>query len=168
MDINILRDVYHALIHSYLRYGIIVWGNAPQTALRKVQSIINRAIRIMSFSPLGNVNIDPVFEILEILKLDEIHTLEIAKFAYRRINNLLPTEVASYFDTRRSENTRQRRNRNAANETVIYNTATGAKSILKKSIDIWSKIPDEIKRSSRFNTFKRMYKAHLILVSNFT
>ncbi len=168
VDINILRDVYHALIHSYLRYGIIVWGNASQTSLRKVQSIINRAIRIMSFSPLGNVNIDPVFEILEILKLDEIHTLEIAKFAYRRVNNLLPTEVASYFDTRRSENTRQRRNRNADNETVIYNTATGAKSILKKSIDIWSKIPDEIKRSSRFNTFKRMYKAHLILVSNFT
>ena len=28
VDLNTLKNVYHALVHSYLRYGITVWGNA--------------------------------------------------------------------------------------------------------------------------------------------
>ena len=30
-DIEILKNVYHALIHSYLRYGILIWGNSSKT-----------------------------------------------------------------------------------------------------------------------------------------
>ena len=166
VDVNMLRDVYHALIHSYLRYGIIAWGSASQVDLKKIQNIMNRAIRIMSFSPFGNINIKPVYEILEILKLDEIYTLEIAKFSYRKINDLLPTEIANYFQIRSSENNRPRRTRTPS-ERVIFNTSFGAKSISKKSRDIWDEIPTEIKIVPMFKTFKRMYKSHLILINNF-
>ena len=28
VSIDKLKSVYHALVHSYLRYGILVWGHA--------------------------------------------------------------------------------------------------------------------------------------------
>ena len=28
VDLNTLKNVYYALVHSYLRYGVIAWGNA--------------------------------------------------------------------------------------------------------------------------------------------
>ena len=34
MSTNLLKDVYHALIHSYIRYGILILGNESQTSLK--------------------------------------------------------------------------------------------------------------------------------------
>ena len=31
VDIETLKSVYYALVHSYLRYGIVEWGNAIET-----------------------------------------------------------------------------------------------------------------------------------------
>ena len=56
MSTNLLRDVYHALIHSYMRYGILTWGNASQTSLKPLKVLINRAVRIMTFTPFGRID----------------------------------------------------------------------------------------------------------------
>ena len=98
LEIDTLREVYHALIHSYLRYGIIAWGSAPKTVLNQLNVIVNRAIRLMSFAPFGLTRLNPLYEILEILKVDDIYTLEVAKFAYKQNSGLLPIEIAHYFE----------------------------------------------------------------------
>ena len=69
---DILREVYHALIHSYIRYGIIVWGNASETTLSPLKAVINRAIRIMTFAPFGPLNLDPLYDQLQILDLNQV------------------------------------------------------------------------------------------------
>ena len=97
VEIDTLREVYYALVHSYLRYGIIAWGNASKTVLNKLQVIVNRTIRIITFAPLGQINLNPIYEILEILKVNDIYTLEIAKIAYKQNKNLLTVNVAKYF-----------------------------------------------------------------------
>ena len=38
-DIEILKNVYHALIHSYLRYGILIWGNSSKTMRTPLQTL---------------------------------------------------------------------------------------------------------------------------------
>ena len=68
-----MREIYHALIYSYLRYGIVAWGKTTKTNLQKVQVLINRAIRIMSFAPFGRIDLDPLYEILEILKFEHVY-----------------------------------------------------------------------------------------------
>lgn len=166
LEIDTLREVYHALIHSYLRYGIIAWGSASQTALKKLQTIVNRALRIMTFAPFGNVEIDPLYEILELLKVNETYTLEVAKFAYKQQNNLLPIRLANYFDTTSPENSARRssRLRSTSQTHVVTNTVLGNKSIQKKIIQIWKDVPEEIRITPYFNAFKRMFKSHLILL----
>ena len=59
VDVETLREVYHALVHSYLRYGIIVWGSASAAAIKPLQILINRVIRVMCFAPLGRIDVDP-------------------------------------------------------------------------------------------------------------
>ena len=55
VHIDTLIEIYYALIHSYVRYGITVWGNASKSALQPLMTSINRAARIMTFAPYGNI-----------------------------------------------------------------------------------------------------------------
>ena len=64
---KILIEIYHALIHSYVRYGILTWGNACDNALNSLQVILNRAIRIMTFAPFGRIDVQAIFKELGIL-----------------------------------------------------------------------------------------------------
>ena len=98
LDLETLREVYHALIHSYLRYGLIVWGTASETTLKPIQVLVNRAVRIMCSAPLGRMDVNPLYENLEILKLKEIYDLETGKFMYKKNNDLLPVTIASYLE----------------------------------------------------------------------
>ena len=102
VDLETLREVYHALIHSYLRYGIIAWGSAAPATLKPLQLIVNRAIRIMCFAPFGKIDLAPLFEILEILKINQIYLLETGKFVFKEKNNLLPVRIANYFEIRQT------------------------------------------------------------------
>ena len=164
VEIDTLREVYHALIHSYLRYGIIAWGNTTKANMKQLQTLVNRAIRVMSFAPYTRIDLDPLYEILEILKVEQIYKLEIAKFSYRRENNLLPTEIANYFQLRNIR-PNLRNNRSLRSERVIFNTTSGKNSVLKKSFEIWENLPEEIKSIPTLKSFKRLFKSHLILVN---
>ena len=90
--------------------------------------------------------------------------IEIAKFAFRRQRNLLPCDIANYFQVR--EPTRTLRNsQTQLSWRVITSTTHGAKSIFKKSLEIWEKVPNEIKQAPSLNSFKKMFKSHLILTN---
>ena len=80
VNTNILKEFYHALSYSYIRYGLIVWGNALPTTLKPVQALMNRAARIITFSPFGHIDMKPIYECLEILDLKNAFLLETSKF----------------------------------------------------------------------------------------
>ena len=44
VDTKTLVNVYHALINSYIRYGIIAWGSASKATLNPLQTLLNKAI----------------------------------------------------------------------------------------------------------------------------
>ena len=48
----VLREVFFALIYSYVKYGILVWGNASNAALEPLNVLINKAVRIITFPSL--------------------------------------------------------------------------------------------------------------------
>ena len=166
LDVDTLREVYHALIHSYLRYGLIAWGSATKTALKPLQIIINRAIRIMCFAPFGAIDVTPLFEILEILNLNEIYQLELAKFIFKQKGGMFPVSIANYFHfretPRHSYNLRSQARRR--DPQIIHKTSSGKQSIQFRGNELWNFIPDEIKGAQSSNVFKKMYKSHLLLI----
>ena len=169
VDIDTLREVYHALFHSYLRYGIVAWGAAlaSPSSVKPLQVIMNRAIRIMCFAPLGRMDINPLFEILEILQFEQIYELEVCKFIYKRENNILPIPIGNYFDFREAPTHRYNlRNRtNDTNRRIISKTVHGEKSIKKRGYDFWNNVPEDCKLSDSASIFKKKLKAHILLIS---
>ena len=84
VSIDTLISVYYALIHSYLRYGIIAWGSATSTALQPLTSLLNRAVRIMTFAPFGNIDVDSIYKYLDIPQTFEVIAIETGKFIFKR------------------------------------------------------------------------------------
>ncbi len=86
LDTNVLIDIYHALIHSYVRYGILAWGAANQTTLKPLQTLLNRSVRIISFAPFGQIDLEPIYKDLYILDVNDTFILETSKFMFKRKN----------------------------------------------------------------------------------
>ena len=166
VETETIREIYHALVHSYLKYGILAWGTAPKTTLKPLQTLVNRAIKIISFAPFHNFDLNPLFEILEILNIEQIYTLEASKLAFRDRKNPLPTTIAKYFDYYSSDAPTNMRTRTRHPRPLVkFNTTTGAKTFQNISIKIWDDIPEEIKQTQWTNSFKKMFKSHLLLLN---
>ena len=93
----VLRQLYFALIHSQLIYGLIIWGSTYFSYLKKLAVLQNRAILQVG---LGGGNryqrVTPFFVFLHELKLVDLFRLETAKFMLKFIHNKLPFLTISY------------------------------------------------------------------------
>ena len=163
VDIETLCSVYYALAHSYLRYGILAWGNATVSTIKPLDTLINRCVRIMSFAPFGHIQINPIYECLGILNVDKTFKLETAKFIFKSINGLLPlSSIASHFELEapiaHNYNTRQR---NSRSNIIEFSTSYGKKSIQFRKTEALSNIPADIRNSRSLKTFKNHYKKYL-------
>ena len=86
---KLLIEIYHALIHSYVRYGILTWGNASANILHSLQIILNRAVRIITFAPFGRVDVSSIFKELGLLDVKSTFLLEKCKYLYKQKYDLL-------------------------------------------------------------------------------
>ena len=71
VGIDTLKTIYYALVNSYLRYGILIWGNASHTVLHPLNVLNNRVLRIITFAPLGRLDPSIIYDHLKILNLEK-------------------------------------------------------------------------------------------------
>ena len=140
VDIKTLVNVYYALVNSYVRYGIMVWGSASKAVLKPLQTIINKSIRIITFAPFGNLDLNPAYKQLKLLTLDKTYALELAKFAFKEKNNLLPTEIGNFFDLSSNQHNHDHFVRNRVRPVrFLCNSKVAEKSVQYKSFELWKK-----------------------------
>ena len=138
-----------------------MWGGACSNALKPLQTMINKAVRIISFAPFGNLDLTPAYKQLRLLSLE--NKLELGKFTYKLKNNLLRSPVGNYFEfsSEQTNHSHFVRNRHRPIR-LLCNSRTGEKSVQFKSFKLWIEIPLEIKNSESFTMFKKLFKKHLI------
>ena len=66
-----LKTLYYALIQSHLTYGILAWGNASDSTLKKTKILQKRAIRCIHKANY-NSHTDPLFKHSKLKKLTDI------------------------------------------------------------------------------------------------
>ena len=157
-----LIEIYHALIHSYVRYGILTWGTASEAILKPLQTLLNKALRIMTFAPFGHIDIEPLYKELYIPDVGDTFILETSKFMFKLKKHLLPTNIANYFaqpqiTTRNSYNLRPR-----AQRKVITRLSSSEKSIHIRGELVWGFIPETFRESTPFQAFKKQIKKVLV------
>ncbi len=105
-----MRTLYLALIHTHFSYGIILWGNADQNAIRSAIMLQKRAIRVINNAPY-NSHTDPKFRKSGILKIKDLYEYQSLLFIYDYFNQKLPSSFNGIFPTNRdmpnSRDTRQ-------------------------------------------------------------
>ena len=82
---KVLLLIYNSLGSSYLRYALMAWGTVRNTALRKLQTLQNKIIRYMTYSPLMT-NVTPKYKTLKIMNMEQLLQFDTLKFMYRYIN----------------------------------------------------------------------------------
>ena len=87
---HILRTIYNSLIHPHFIYGLYLWG----LKCRRIKVLQKKAVRILAFKPYISHS-TPIFKTLQILKIEDLYTIQLYKLYYKLRNNLLP----SYFHT---------------------------------------------------------------------
>ena len=161
--ISVLREVYNALINSYVKYGIIAWGNASDSTLQPLKILLNKVVRIMTFAPYGPLDLKPIYHELEFLNLNETFLFERGKFMFKSKNDLLPTTIANYFDIapQQEHSYNLRRRQNNINR-FRSNTIAGEKSIQNEGEKLWQNLPPYLKDLESLQTFKKYYKSYLL------
>ena len=85
--------LYFSLVHTHLLYAL---ASTYNTYLSKLKRLQNKAVRIISRTSIKD-RITPNYHRLEILKLDDLYTLEIAKLMHQFTPNKLPDTFDHYF-----------------------------------------------------------------------
>jgi len=169
VSVEVLKSIYYALLNSYIRYGIIAWGNASYDTLKPLRTLTNRAVRIMSFAPFGRLDTKPIFKHFNILDIDNTFLLESGKFIYKLKNNLIPSRVInSLFTTNINNQIRyslRLRSRAHTLSVVPHEllSLNAQKSLKNRADDLWNAIPSDIRNTDSLAAFKRQYKLFLLL-----
>ena len=154
MPFKVLKQLYYNLIYSHLNYNVCCYASTYETHLNKLFLLQKRAVRIINNAPIL-ANTDPLFFSNGILKIFDIHKLNIGLYMY---DHDTPSQLIRSHDysTRGSNDLRP----GNARLTLTLN------SISVVGPNIWNSIPDDIKYSPSRKSFMFKYKKFLLSFYN--
>ena len=150
MPSKVLKQLYYNLIYSHLNYNVCCYASTYDIHLNKLYLLQKRVIRIINNASFY-AHTDPLFFSNGILKIHDIHKLNIGLYMY--VNNMSAQfrRTHDYF-TRGHDNLLPL----DARLTLTQN------SLSVVGPNIWNTIPEEIRNSPSRNSFKFNYKKFLL------
>ena len=153
---NALLKLYYSMVHSHFLYGLVVWGSTFPSYLKKLNSIQNKAVKLIGRGNYLN-RATPYYSKLNILKLPDLYKFETAKFVYRFMHNTLSQSFSDFFVEASEISGRTTRSSGNCHSLYIprYNTNRLQRSIKYQGVKIWNSIPFNI-QNLPFPTLKKI------------
>ena len=148
-------------INPYLNYGIILWGNTYKNILHKLVILQKKAIRIITGANY-NDHCSPLYNICDVLKVNDLYSFNICKLVYDFIKSELPSSLNNIYIYNRDFHVYQTRNRGDVCMPLV-NSALARNSFLCKGPEIWTSLPVHIKYANTTNLFKRKLRQHYLV-----
>ena len=157
---QIMRSLYFSLVNPYYEYGNIVWAVNNSVSLQKLFITQKKAIRIIS-NAKWREHTHPIFRSLHILKIDEIHKLQVACFMFRVCKGFVPSYFSSIFCF--NADVHHYNTRHASDYHITVHRTT----LLKYTIRIagpliWNSIDYNIRSSNNISSFRSRLKRLLL------
>jgi len=153
--------IYFILVYTHLQYDLGAWGSATKTSLHRLNTIHNKIIKTISWSSY-RCHVTPLYSQLHLLKLEEIHQLEIAKLMHNFHSNRMPNTFDHPFTAVKSVHTHETRS-STFGQYFCHPVSSqyGKISIKFKGPRIWQQTDSFLKELSPF-IFKKWYKNSII------
>ena len=155
-----LRIIYNSLVHPYLSYGNLLWGNSYKKYINKLEILQKKAIRCMSKATY-NEHSSPLFKRNKITKFKDIHSSQLGQLMYDFVNNNLPPPLMDLY-TRNSEIHQHDTRHNIDIHLPKVNFDIVRRSFIFKGPDLWIKLDPSIKCSNTRTSFKYKLRHKLL------
>ena len=154
-----LKILYYTLIYPHLSYCTIVWGAACDSVISKLNSLQNRALRLITHSPYRS-SVNPLFVKLNVLKIYDVYKLQNALFMFKLKESLVPNCCKKYCIVNQQ---RVYTTRNPQYFCVgHFRTCIREKSVSVYGPLLWASLPIAIQNCTSLNIVKRDFSALLI------
>ena len=151
--------IYHSLVGSKLRYGLICWATANKTLLDKIDVAHNTIITYLTFSKRCS-RMWSLYQ--QVLPLSVLIQIEKAKTMYKFEHKMLPQVFDKYFK-KPSHHHFTRYASTLNNFEVVRISFAQETSLLKYyGPKIWASIPLDIKNTPSLKVFIHFYRNYLI------
>ena len=157
---NVLLTLYSTLVLPYLNYGILAWGNATVSQIQKILLLQKKAMRIICHSDY-RAHTDSLFKGNNILKINDIYSLNLGTFMYQLKKKDLPKVFHNMFTTNNEYHnypTRQASFYHLPRTRTLF----ANKIFTNSGPKFWNSLSPEIRETNTVYTFKRKLKAILI------
>ena len=84
-----IKTIYYALIYSRIKYGISVYGQACDTKLKRIQTLQNQLLKVLS-SKNYRFSTDSLHNEFDLLKIKDIVKQEVITFVHNFFSKSLP------------------------------------------------------------------------------
>jgi len=162
----VLLNIYNALIVPHLSYGIVAWGSAPQSLLKRLVILQKKSLRTISNSR-NNCHTAPLFKKFNLLKFNDLVKINCCKLFYRSKINTLPEFHCNKLPTVGTINPYSTRLSSDVYVHIIVH------SIQKQSLNYkigsaWNSLPAHLKEISNTSllAFTKRIKTHMISLYN--
>jgi hypothetical protein len=149
LSVNLLRSTYFGKFQSLLRYRIIFWGGAGDSS--KVLKIQKRVLRIMNGKDKQE-SCRPIFKENGILTVMSLYILEAISYIKKHKADLIQNINIHNHNTRLNKDYH-----------VNYcRMSLFKRSVINKGIELYSKVPNKIKKTWKVFQFLRELKSSFI------
>ena len=157
-----LLQLYYAIFHSHLKYGILAWSSTYKTFFKKLSILRNKSVKIIGGGSYYD-RATPFYAKLGILKLADLVKFEKALFVFKFKMKTLPAQFSKHFYEFGSVHKRSTR---ASTQNNYFMTFL-KKSKLQNSIRyqgplIWNSLDSAIKNFKSVKSFKSNLKRTLL------
>ena len=164
----LLRTVYFAIFDSIVRYGIQDWRQNKYQAIKDIETIQEKTIRILNLKSKTD-SVNPLFKNSKIMKMKDILTFNNCLVVYDQINEDMPFSFEDLFSTsenQHSYNTRGRKN-NTIVKTLPNSTTYFLNSVRHRAASKWNEIIKTINTIDQNNLisktkFVKSLKEHIL------
>ena len=159
LPLTTLQAMYKSIVEPYFRFCCPVWGSCGVTALGKLQTLQNRAARIVTDSSY-RASASPIIEKLGWLKVNDLIETETLNMVYKSINQLAPKYLNSMFIKLSEFRNRQLRDSDTDLYVPLLELACGQKSFSYRGAKLWNSQQTEVKKAKSFTQFVKSLKNH--------
>ena len=156
----VLMSMFQAFVVSYLRYGVLLWGNTFPTYIYRVRVLFNKAIRaILSVPPTTHMS--PLLHKLQVLTVDDVYIFNCCIFMYKIKNCMLPTGFCNMFIKLSDMYVQTRRSKHDYYLKSVHLDVC-KRFIFFAGVKNWSSLSNDIKCAPSLSVFKNVMFCNLI------